>query len=362
MEVRHGPIWCAIQGGSGSLACETPLLHTPWDPRNLTALWSWTFAQEGVLWKCELIDFESKGVRRLKSIYVYTPRALVTVEDEDSFGNRTKHIRCAYEDGVPQVSSEFNFGGGPYRGGAVWDAEIVALAWGKDPLRDCWVRTQSQSQSVHGGFCGLSMTIPGTFQEKARGDMHFMSILFYSCTIFNVLLFTTVGYIFWSRILKGVKKGLKRLRKAIERMLKALRRKLRSACTQSSESSEEENLIGTWGCRASTAPKASTKLETNPSDKNSEMPWFCIYMHWWDGPLFSNSSRKLAKANSFWKRSKILRSKSSERNLSKLYRLYRPHLESLGCGQHAAASSQLSISRQKILDDLKSWNVGNAHL
>ena len=190
-------------------------------------------------------DFESKGVRRLKSIYVYTPRALVTVEDEDSFGNRTKHIRCAYEDGVPQVSSEFNFGGGPYRGGAVWDAEIVALAWGKDPLRDCWVRTQSQSQSVHGGFCGLSMTIPGTFQEKARGDMHFMSILFYSCTIFNVLLFTTVGYIFWSRILKGVKKGLKRLRKAIERMLKALRRKLRSACTQSSESSEEENLIGT---------------------------------------------------------------------------------------------------------------------
>jgi len=203
-------------------------------------------------------DFES-GVRRLKegthrslarrlssSGYGYTPWALVTVEDEDSFGNRTKHIRCAYEDGVPQVSTAFNWGAGPYRSGTVvWDAEKVALAWGKDPLRDCWVRTQSQSQSVNGGFCGLSMVTPGTFQEKARGDMHFTSILFYSCTIFNVLLYTILGYIFWSRILKGAKKGLKRLRKAIERMLKALRRKFRSACTQSSESSEEENLIGT---------------------------------------------------------------------------------------------------------------------
>ena len=126
-------------------------------------------------------DFESKGVRRLKSIYVYTPRALVTVEDEDSFGNRTKHIRCAYEDGVPQVSSEFNFGGGPYRGGAVWDAEIVALAWGKDPLRDCWVRTQSQSQSVHGGFCGLSnddpRNVPGESEGRHALHEHFVLLL-----------------------------------------------------------------------------------------------------------------------------------------------------------------------------------------
>ena len=259
--MRHGPIWCAIKGGSGSLACETLLGSTPHGIQEIL----WPYGAEHLHKKeCSEnvnFDFESKRVRRLKeaihrhlarslsstdSIYRYTPWALVTVEDEDSFGNRTKHIRCAYEDGVPQLFSEFNFGhGGPYRGGAVWDAENVALALGKDPLRDCWVRTQSQRQSVNGGFCGLSMVIPGTFQEKARGDMHFMSILFYSCTIFNVLLFTTVGYIFWRQILKGVKKGLKCLRKAIERMLKALRRKFRSACTQSSESSEEENFIGT---------------------------------------------------------------------------------------------------------------------
>jgi len=178
--------------------------------------------------------------RQLASIarrtYCYTPWALVTVEDEDPFHLRTKYIRCAYEYGVPQASHRY-CGTGPYNGGEVWDAENVALAWGKDPLRDCWVRTQSQSQSVNGGFCGVSMAIPGTLQEKARGDMHVTSILFYSCTIFNLFL----GYIFRNSILEALKK----CRAKRKRMLEALQNKFRSVCTQSSESSEEENLNGT---------------------------------------------------------------------------------------------------------------------
>jgi len=170
------------------------------------------------------------SVRRRRT-YRYTPWALVTVESssEDSFDLQTKsHIRCAYEYGVPQASGQFYSGDGPYDGG-VWDAENVALAWGKDPLRDCWVRTQSQS--VNGGFCGLSMVIPGTLKEKARDTMHFTSIFFYSCTIFNVLLFTTVGYLFWNPIMA-----------ACEGMLSFFRRILPSASTQPSE---EQNLIGT---------------------------------------------------------------------------------------------------------------------
>ena len=58
-------------------------------------------------------------------------------------------------------------------------------------------------------------------------------------TIFNTTV--TVGYIFRER-----------LRKACKRMLKAL------GCAQDSEESEEENLIGTWGCQHGTKGKHET--------------------------------------------------------------------------------------------------------
>jgi len=190
-------------------------------------------------------DFESPG-RRLKEathreprqlhvMFRYTPWALVTVEDEDSLDEFRTNIRCAYEYGVPEASR--------YYGSEARDAENVALAWGKDPLRDCWVRTQSQSQSVDGGFCGLSMVISRTLQETARVELHGTRNFFYLCTIFNVLLYATVGYIFR----KALKKCLKPIQKDCQRMLRALRRKFRSVCFSDSEESEEknQNLIGT---------------------------------------------------------------------------------------------------------------------
>ena len=203
-------------------------------------------------------------------------------------------------------------------------------------------------------------------------------------TIFNLFL----GYIFRNSILEALKK----CRAKRKRMLEALQNKFRclgrpgffpvvfqwfsvvfrhDAKMKSYEIPEERmhtifGIFGRgefeWNLRVPAWCQRRTWNWRQIHQLYSEMPWFCIYMHWWDQPLFSNSRRKTCESDSFWKRSKILRSKSSERNLSKLYRLYRPHLESLGCGQHAAASSQLSISRQKILDDLKSWNVENAHL
>ena len=74
---------------------------------------------------------------------------------------------------------------------------------------------------------------------------------------------------------------------------------------------------------ASMVPQANMKLETNPSDMYtvySEIPWFYwIYMHLWDRLLFNycNSSRRLAKTIHL-REFRILRSKASERDLSKL--------------------------------------------
>ena len=110
---------------------------------------------------------------------------------------------------------------------------------------------------------------------------------------------------------------------------------------------------------ASMVPKANMKLGTNPSDILGDAVVLHLYALM-RSILFSNSSRKLAKRIRL-KEIQILRSKASERNLSKMYRLYR-HLESLGSGQHAAASGQLLISRQSLILDLESWNVGKTHL
>ena len=111
-------------------------------------------------------------------------------------------------------------------------------------------------------------------------------------------------------------------------------------------------------------PKANMKLETNPSVILGDAVVLHLHALMRSTPIFQLSPENLRK-RFILKEIQILRSKASERNLSKmysLYRLYRPYLESLGSGQHAAASGQLFISRQKILDDLKSWNVGNTHL
>lgn len=100
---------------------------------------------------------------------------------------------------------------------------------------------------------------------------------------------------------------------------------------------------------ASMVPKAKMKLETNPSVILGDAVVLHLHALMRSTAIFQLSPENLRKRFIFSK-------------MYRLYRLYRPYLESLGSGQHAAASGQLFVSRQKILDDLKSWNVGNAHL
>jgi len=167
---------------------------------------------------------------RRRRTYRYTPWALVTVED--SFDSETKPISCAYEFGVPQASGQIHQGDGPYKGD-VWDAENVALDWGRDPVRPCWVRAQGQSAS---GFCALAMIAPGRLQEYAKTTQFVVSIMFWSCLGCSLVIFTLIC-VFFKTIVEMSKK---------------------KPATTSATGAEQQNLLSTEGnAPAANAPNAS---------------------------------------------------------------------------------------------------------
>ena len=101
---------------------------------------------------------------RRRRTYRYTPWALVTVDDPKAKAEES--VACAYEYGVPQASGEFYRGSGAY-GSEVWDAEGVAMGWGNESTRACWVRTQGES-GQEGEYCSVSMLVPGTLKKRAE--------------------------------------------------------------------------------------------------------------------------------------------------------------------------------------------------
>lgn len=172
---------------------------------------------------------------RRRRTYRYTPWALVTVEDDalDYFSSsNNKPISCAYEYGVPQASGQFYHGDGPYSGG-VWKAENVALKWGKDPVRPCWVRTQGESA---GGYCSLALQVPGTLKEKARDLLKTVSILFWSCLCCTIVMLILCGVFFGPAVLQ-------------------LCQELRAHMATRSQQTEMENLLNV-GQVQSNAPNA----------------------------------------------------------------------------------------------------------
>mmetsp|Transcript_61648 Transcript_61648/g.144554 ORF Transcript_61648/g.144554 Transcript_61648/m.144554 type:complete len:429 (+) Transcript_61648:38-1324(+) len=108
---------------------------------------------------------------RRRRTFSYTPWAVVSISGQDAeFSDEmklsSKHVSCAYEYGLPSMSSNFYKSDGPYSGD-VWRAEDVAKQWGNVSSRPCWVRAQGES-GERLAACAVALEQP-TELKKAIG-------------------------------------------------------------------------------------------------------------------------------------------------------------------------------------------------
>eukprot|EP00913_Durusdinium_trenchii_P003629 g3357.t1 len=83
---------------------------------------------------------------------VYSGWALVEVEQQKT---------CAYEYGLPSATND-----------EIYPARTNALAqeWGKQPMRDCWVRTAGASGDAFGTICSVALARPDSFKDASTNS------------------------------------------------------------------------------------------------------------------------------------------------------------------------------------------------
>lgn len=86
---------------------------------------------------------------------VYSGWALVEVEQQKT---------CAYEYGLPSATND-----------EIYPARTNALAqeWGKQPMRDCWVRTAGASGDAFGTICSVALARPDSFKDASTNSKWF---------------------------------------------------------------------------------------------------------------------------------------------------------------------------------------------